>query len=83
MSIRSTFHICYSYNILNSCDFGWKGPLCDQCIKLQGCSEYGTCKDNAPFTCECNSSDWLGPLCDCPKCRAGNSEPVITINSCK
>ena len=61
-------------NIWFRCNLGWTGIHCDQCIKLPGCSDNGHCEENTPFTCKCNSSDWLGPLCDCPKCSFGKLE---------
>ena len=39
-------------------------------MKMEGCSEHGSCRDE-PFTCHCETG-WAGRLCDCPLCRNGN-----------
>ena len=62
------------------CDLGWRGELCDQCIKLPGCSEHGSCHNDIPFTCACDSNEWLGPLCNCPKCSLGKQSTLWGVS---
>ncbi len=50
---------------INSCDEGWKGDRCDECVTLPGCQN-GGCVEN-PLECVCHQG-WTGPLCDCPIC---------------
>ena len=35
---------------------------------MPGC-KHGSCI-NEPMTCQCDSG-WIGPLCDCPRCKDG------------
>lgn len=42
------------------CHYGWKGPLCDQCLTFPGCV-YGSCTE--PWQCVCDIN-WGGLLCD-------------------
>ena len=51
-----------------SCEIGWEGVRCDQCLPLPGCLE-GTCQ-RQPFECIChNSTQWTGPHCDIRKLK--------------
>lgn len=42
------------------CNYGWQGPLCDECLPYPGCV-HGTC--NEPWQCTCEKN-WGGLLCD-------------------
>lgn len=42
------------------CNYGWQGPLCDQCLPYPGCV-HGTCSE--PWQCTCEKN-WGGLLCD-------------------
>lgn len=42
-----------------SCNYGYHGPLCDQCLLRPGC-DHGSC--NKPFECICDEG-WGGPYC--------------------
>lgn len=42
------------------CNYGWQGPLCDQCVPYPGCV-HGTCGE--PWQCTCEKN-WGGLLCD-------------------
>lgn len=46
--------------LLARCHYGWKGPLCDQCVTFPGCV-YGSCGE--PWQCVCDVN-WGGLLCD-------------------
>ena len=52
------------------CRKGWHGDFCNMCMKMEGCSEHGSCQGE-PYTCQCELG-WGGRLCDCPICRNGN-----------
>ena len=51
-----------------SCEVGWTGNHCDQCIPMAGCQNGGC--DGSPLACKCQDG-WMGPFCDCPKCKEG------------
>ncbi|KAG8013459.1 Protein jagged-2, partial [Nibea albiflora] len=42
------------------CNYGWQGPLCDECLPYPGCV-HGTCSE--PWLCTCEKN-WGGLLCD-------------------
>ncbi len=42
------------------CNYGWQGPLCDECLPYPGCV-HGTCSE--PWQCTCEKN-WGGLLCD-------------------
>ena len=56
-----TFPLC-------SCHPGWTGELCDECIKLPGCSRHGHC--TKPLECTCDDG-YQGNFCSKPICREG------------
>ncbi|XP_065845754.1 delta-like protein D [Oscarella lobularis] len=43
-----------------TCDPGWKGNTCSDCVKKSGC-KHGDCSNGNDCICQ---SHWLGPLCD-------------------
>jgi hypothetical protein len=68
----------FNFILYYRCRKGWHGELCNMCMKMEGCSEPGSCRDEA-YTCQCEAG-WGGRLCDCPICRNGNqSEKQLRI----
>jgi len=47
-----------------TCDIGWQGLLCNECVCLPGCVN-GYCED--PMECICETG-WQGMFCDKPEC---------------
>jgi len=47
-----------------TCDIGWHGHICDQCLRMPGCVN-GYCEQ--PFQCICEDG-WEGLFCDKPTC---------------
>ena len=74
LKIIGAYFVDYSaISTCHRCHEGWKGERCTECIKLEGCSEHGTCNDE-PFTCQCETG-WTGRFWECPICKKGK---VIT-----
>ena len=48
---------------VSSCDRGWKGTLCDECVKNPKCKN-GMC--SKPFECKC-FPNWGGLWCEIGK----------------
>nr|XP_040563549.1 SCO-spondin-like isoform X6 [Lepeophtheirus salmonis] len=48
-----------------SCEIGWDGPSCAECIPLAGC-QHGSCKGALECNCE---PGWTGGQCEKPKCN--------------
>jgi len=57
--------VCKAPNFC-TCEIGWEGSICDQCINLPGCV-HGNCTE----ALECNCFDgWEGGFCDIPHCSS-------------
>ena len=54
------FKIIFTFICSYSCNPGWLGDRCDECMRYPGCDQ-GTCQ--IPGQCECRSG-WGGLLCD-------------------
>ncbi len=63
--------------VSSSCEQGWIGSGCDECVPRSGC-EHGTCSGGVALSCHCEQG-WLGPLCNCPRCKEGISYQILHI----
>ena len=63
---------------MHSCEKGWSGPNCDECLAHPGC-EHGSCQ-SSPMECVCDPG-WMGSLCTCPKCKPGLMQLHIYASS--
>nr|AEW42992.1 delta [Nematostella vectensis] len=62
-----------------SCQGGWTGPQCNQCVPHPACV-HGTC--NKPFDCICTPG-WGSLYCDLELDYCGRNNPCINGASCK
>uniref|UniRef100_A0A8D3DTK9 Delta-like protein n=1 Tax=Scophthalmus maximus TaxID=52904 RepID=A0A8D3DTK9_SCOMX len=60
------------------CNYGWQGPLCDECLPYPGCV-HGTC--NEPWQCSCEKN-WGGLLCDKDLNYCGTNRPCKNGGTC-
>ncbi|XP_068608268.1 protein jagged-2-like [Brachionichthys hirsutus] len=60
------------------CNYGWQGPLCDECLPYPGCV-HGTC--NEPWQCTCEKN-WGGLLCNKDLNYCGTNRPCKNGGTC-
>ncbi|KAE8289443.1 Protein jagged-2 [Larimichthys crocea] len=60
------------------CNYGWQGPLCDECLPYPGCV-HGTCSE--PWQCTCEKN-WGGLLCDKDLNYCGTNRPCKNGGTC-
>uniref|UniRef100_A0A3B4ZWR4 Protein jagged-2-like n=1 Tax=Stegastes partitus TaxID=144197 RepID=A0A3B4ZWR4_9TELE len=60
------------------CNYGWQGPLCDECLPYPGCV-HGTCTE--PWQCTCEKN-WGGLLCDKDLNYCGTNRPCKNGGTC-
>ncbi|XP_029688534.1 protein jagged-2-like isoform X3 [Takifugu rubripes] len=61
-----------------SCNYGWQGALCDECLPYPGCV-HGTC--GVPWECICEKN-WGGLLCDKDLNYCGTNRPCRNGGTC-
>ncbi|XP_024945091.1 neurogenic locus protein delta isoform X2 [Cephus cinctus] len=60
------------------CQYGWKGPFCDQCVRYPGCL-HGSCQK--PWECLCDEG-WGGLFCNQDLNYCTNHKPCLNGGTC-